>query len=63
MNSRLSPRVTKPSQPALKSLVKETKNHSEVDAESWQNHYQETNRSNKQVSEWSDERLMDGCNA
>ncbi|XP_066594298.1 signal-induced proliferation-associated 1-like protein 1 [Prorops nasuta] len=62
---RLSPRVTKPINKSSNNLlVKDTKNHVDNDMECWQNRQVDSNRNNKQYQqEWSDGRLIEGCNS
>nr|XP_012231871.1 PREDICTED: signal-induced proliferation-associated 1-like protein 1 isoform X2 [Linepithema humile] len=67
---RLSPRVTKPLHPLSKphsnlTPIKDTKNHNDANVDCWKNQHENSNRSTKQQhpQEWSDDRLIDGCNA
>ncbi|XP_072757370.1 uncharacterized protein [Anoplolepis gracilipes] len=65
---RLSPRVTKPLHSISKphsnlTPIKDTKNHNDVN-DCWKNQHADSNRSMKQhPQEWSDDRIIDGCNA
>ncbi|XP_026670175.1 signal-induced proliferation-associated 1-like protein 1 isoform X1 [Ceratina calcarata] len=63
---RLSPRVTKPPHsiskaPNNSSSVKDPKNLNDTDVDRWQNHHIDP-RSKQHGQEWSDDRLIDGCN-
>ncbi|XP_012543705.2 signal-induced proliferation-associated 1-like protein 2 isoform X2 [Monomorium pharaonis] len=66
---RLSPRVTKPLHPIIKSHnnltpIKDVKTHNDVNVDCWKNQHADSNRSTKQhPQEWSDDRIIDGCNA
>ncbi|KOC68991.1 Signal-induced proliferation-associated 1-like protein 2 [Habropoda laboriosa] len=63
---RLSLRVTKPPHSISKAStnlpsIKDAKNHNDTDVDSWQNHHVDS-RSKQHVQEWSNDRLIDGCN-
>nr|XP_034187683.1 signal-induced proliferation-associated 1-like protein 2 isoform X3 [Osmia lignaria] len=63
---RLSPRVTKPPHsiskaPTNLTSIKDTKNHNDSDVDCWQNHHVDA-RSKQHGQDWSDDRLIDGCN-
>ncbi|XP_018347054.1 PREDICTED: uncharacterized protein LOC108751400 isoform X1 [Trachymyrmex septentrionalis] len=66
---RLSPRVTKPLHPIMKSHnnltpIKDVKPHNDTNVDCWKNQHADSNRSTKQhPQEWSDDRLIDGCNS
>ncbi|XP_011865019.1 PREDICTED: signal-induced proliferation-associated 1-like protein 1 isoform X2 [Vollenhovia emeryi] len=66
---RLSPRVTKPLHPIMKqhnnlTPIKDVKAHNDANVDCWKNQHADSNRSTKQhPQEWSDDRLIDGCNA
>ncbi|XP_018055574.1 PREDICTED: signal-induced proliferation-associated 1-like protein 1 isoform X2 [Atta colombica] len=65
---RLSPRVTKPLHPIMKphnnlTPIKDVKSHNDTNVDCWKNQHADSNRSTKQhPQEWSDDRLIDGCN-
>ncbi|XP_077276218.1 uncharacterized protein LOC143905014 isoform X2 [Temnothorax americanus] len=66
---RLSPRVTKPLHPIMKphnnlTPIKDVKTHNDANVDCWKNQHADSNRSTKQhAQEWSDDRLIEGCNA
>ncbi|XP_071565068.1 uncharacterized protein [Temnothorax nylanderi] len=66
---RLSPRVTKPLHTIMKphnnlTPIKDVKTHNDANVDCWKNQHADSNRSTKQhAQEWSDDRLIEGCNA
>ncbi|XP_046813288.1 signal-induced proliferation-associated 1-like protein 2 isoform X1 [Vespa crabro] len=66
---RLSPRVTKSPHSMSKptnnlTSTKDAKTHVDDDVDCWQNHHVDSNNktSNQHPQEWTDDRIIDGCN-